>query len=202
MSLKISCSTTIKIFNTLSHILYKEISKDESMKIRTIYELTNRDLALYKNKLEIDVMPITSYKISVHDSDYNVISKIYITFSNSVDSVYAIYRDNVFADDPEEIHIILSYDKIVNGEPSEQYYIIYNIFYYIMEFFSDKADTEDTYKDTLSILFTNLIIDSGEYVDAVGVIMNNYLDPGVKYIKIKNDPGDNLIRDYIKSLFY
>lgn len=194
-----------KIFNTVSHIIYAEMTDETRNTLRRVeYQLTREDIELFDKELysglkersdeEILERFISSYKLSLAPDKYNKCS-VHIIFSTITKEVDYILDKAFLANEYTKIYVFVPYTIIdTNLEDEESITkankIIVDIFFNIINIFSDKpvfrsdrrkgtafiSDPHIKIINSLCSVFSHLILES-EYKDN-----EDYIRECVEYI--------------------
>ena len=216
--LDLSLDMCIKIFNTISHIIYSEESQEDGFSLRqNIIDLThyNRDLydSILQRHIEDDEYHDVFYKILVASfqkdkESQNMISKgtgIFITFIKGLDNVQYHYKKPIFSNDIGEIHLLVPYRlNEDNTSAKDKIEIVEKMFKIILFYFTDGYTVKTIFSPKtpsymigiiiykLAKLFANLIIDDQE------LELEEQLK--IKYI-IDNYGSNSLNTNYIKLAY-
>lgn len=142
-----------KIFNTISHIIYAEMTDETRNTLRRVeYQLTREDIELFDKELysglkersdeEILEKFISSYKLSLSPDKYDKYS-VYIIFSTIIKEVDYILDRAFLAGEYNKLYVFVPYDIVdTNLEDEESIIkankIINDIFFNVINLFSDK----------------------------------------------------------------
>lgn len=185
----IETKNLIKLFNTISHIIYFEIKRSEFSTLR----MNVVDLESDRRKIYTEVLGTESiedkdfgdnfYRIFIPDiystpsfSDDNnqnpVGNIIYITFIDNIDTVYTYYEDKLFRDSNSKIHLLVPLSlTFTDTNSTKRFEYIQDLFKCILFYFTgfkinlnSCAYSKDMiavskYVNPLANLFANLIID-------------------------------------------
>lgn len=224
-----------KIFNTVSHIIYAEMTDETKNTLRRVeYTLTDEEIDLFDKELYhgISKKPVddileafvSSYKMSLSPMDRKY--SINIIFSTKNKEVDYILDKPFLSTDSTRLYIFVPYDIIDTNLEDEKsinntYNIIRDIFFNIMNVFTDNPILRGESKKTtafiannfginiinkLSNIFTHMILDTpygeGEEIirDSVEFLMENKIEKASQYIKLITDKEIN--KEVLKDIIY
>lgn len=182
----IETKNLIKLFNTISHIIYFEIKRSDFSTLRlNVVDLESDRRKIYTNLLGAESIDDKDfgdnfYRIFIPDnystpsfSDENkqnpVGNIIYITFIDNIDRIYTYYEDKLFRDSNSKIHLLVPLSlTFTDTKSSKRFEYVQELFKYILFYFAGYKASSIYSKDMVAVskyihplsnLFANLIID-------------------------------------------
>lgn len=214
---QIESENIIKLFNTISHIIYYEINGTEFTTLRrNVVDLDSDRRKIYEEHLKQEIpsthygknfykifIPNKYFKESFNASDIGYGTHIYITFID-IENVDVYYKEGLFINSNSEIHLLVPLSmKNTDISISNKIEYIQDIFKYILFFFAGiKLNSKCTvynanmnninkYVAPLVNIFANIIMDDenapSTILDIVNNILENSTDSNSKYIKINTN---------------
>lgn len=210
----VKCVDIIKIFNTLSHILYSELTGEDRTTLRRTTGVLSDDLLnkyriiMGRDTLVRDDVVSDYYKMVIKGDENSSGDVITICFVRGINKVYYYSSRKVFMDDYSILHIIAP-DLLINKSDisaADKEYLVEEIFKYILLHFDTKSNNNisskrdnskiivskgytDKIAGKLAKLFANLLI-IDERVDKrtndlCNEILNKYTENSSAYLKLK-----------------
>ena len=194
-----------KIFNTVSHIIYAEMTDETKNTLRRVeYVLTDEEIDLFDRELyhgiakksvdDIMKVFVSSYRISL--AAMNRKYGIHIIFSTKNKEVDYILDKPVFSSDTAKLYIFVPYEIVdTNLEDEESidnaYNIIRDIFFNIINVFTDNPNFRGESKRNTAFIANNF-----------GINITNKLSNIFAHMILDTsyEDGEDIIKDSVEYL--